>query len=202
MLKLYYHPRSTFSRRVRVALLEKGVEHELVEVDLAAGAHKSPAYATLNPYLRVPSIDDEGFVLYESAAILTYLEATCPAVPLIPVDARGRASVDMHLRLCDGQLGRHAGVILFPRRFLPQERWDLAAMGVARQEIAKHFEIVAAQLGERQYLVGDDFTLADIAYLPFLHFLPLFEIPVGPRVTGWAQRVLARPSAQATIPSA
>jgi glutathione S-transferase len=68
MLHLYYHPRSTFSRRVRVALLEKQIEHEATVVDLATGEHRKPAFLALNPYGRVPVIDDKGFVLYESAA--------------------------------------------------------------------------------------------------------------------------------------
>jgi glutathione S-transferase len=200
-MKLYYHPASTFARRVRVALLEKGIHCELRELDLPAREHKSDWYAALNPYARVPTLEDEGFVLYESSAILMYLEATHPAPALLPADVRGRATVDMHLRLCDGQLGRYAGAILFPKRFLPPERWDAVAIGAARQEIDRHLAIVETQLADRPYLVGDAFTLADVAYLPFLHFLALMEVRAGPRVNAWAQRVLARPSATATVPA-
>ena len=79
MLHLYHHPRSTFSRRVRVALLEKQIEHEATVVDLATGEHRKPAFLALNPYGRVPVIDDDGFVLYESAAILR-VASGAPAV--------------------------------------------------------------------------------------------------------------------------
>lgn len=99
MLRLYHHPRSTFSRRVRILLLEKQVEHEPIEVEMAARAHRAMNYLALNPYGRVPTIDDNGVVLYESAAILQYLEATRPTPALVPADAAGRALVDMHLRL-------------------------------------------------------------------------------------------------------
>lgn len=201
MLRLYHHSRSTFARRVRIALLEKRIEHEAVELDMAGRAHKAPEYLALNPYGRVPTIDDNGFVLYESAAILQYLEATRPAPPLMPADAKRRALIDMHLRLCDGQLGRYAGVILFPKRFLPKEKWDASAMAQAKGEIEKHLAIVEATLGNRDYLVGEAFTLADIAYLPFLHFLPLMEIEPGPRIAAWRSRLLARPSALATVPA-
>ena len=200
MLRLYHHPFSTFARRVRIALIEKKIEHEAITVDLPGRAHKAPEYLALNPYSRVPTIDDDGFVLYESAAILQYLEATRPVPALTPADAKGRALVDMHLRLCDGQLGRHVGQILFPKRFLPKERWDVAAMEQAKAEIEKHLAIVEATLGDRAFLVGDAFTLADIAYLPFLQFLALMEIQPGPRVAGWSTRLLARPSALATVP--
>jgi len=200
-MKLYFHPASTFARRVRVALIEKQISCELQELDLPAREHRSDWYAKLNPYTRVPTLVEDGFVLFESSAILMYLEATHPSPPLIPGDARGRATVDQHLRLCDAQLGRYAGAILFPRRFLPRERWDPVAMEAAKQEIGTHLAIVERQLEDRSYLVGDCFTLADIAYLPFLHFIPLMEVSVGPRVSAWSERVLARPSAKATVPA-
>jgi glutathione S-transferase len=200
-MKLYYFPASTFARRVRIALLEKNIECELIEVDLPGGKHKEDWYAALNPYTKVPTLVDGDVTLYESAAILAYLEATHPTPALIPQDARGRALVDMHVRLCDSQLGRYAGAILFPKRFLPEERWDRAAMDVARQEVARHFAIVERELGNRSYLVGESFTLADVAYLPVLQFLAMLEVPAGPHVKAWAERVLARPSAKATLPA-
>ena len=200
MLRLYHHPFSTYGRRVRVALLEKRIEHQSVVIDLANRAHRTPEYLALNPYGRVPTIEDDGFVLYESAAILQYLEATRPKPALAPADAKGRALVDMHLRLCDLQMARPTGVIIFPKRFLPKEKWDAAAIAQAKTEIEKHLAIVEATLGNRDYLVGDAFTLADIAYLPFLQFLPLMEIEPGPHVAAWRTRLLARPSAQATVP--
>lgn len=200
MLRLYFHPASTYARRVRIALLEKGIDFEPVILDMAARAHRAPEYLALNPYGRVPTIDDDGFVLYESAAILQYLEATRPVPALSPGDARGRAQVDMHLRLCDLQMARPAGMIIFPKRFLPEERWDRAVMAQAKTDIEKHLAIVDRALGDRPFLVGDAYTLADIAYTPFLQFLPLMEIEPPPRVAAWRARLLERPSAIATVP--
>src|SRR5579871_2294335 len=108
MIKLHYHPLSTYSRRVRIALIEKKIAHEPVLLDMAKGKHKEPSYRALNPYGRVPTLEEDGFVLYESTAILNYLEATHPTPALVPGDARGRALVDMHMKLCDIQLTRHA----------------------------------------------------------------------------------------------
>ncbi|MEO7774468.1 MAG: glutathione S-transferase family protein [Steroidobacteraceae bacterium] len=200
MLKLFFHQRSTFSRRVRIALLEKQIPFEPILIDMAVREHKSEAYLSRNPYGRVPAIDDDGFLLYESASILMYLEASQPQPPLVPVDAQGRALVDLHMRLCDLQFARHAGTIIFPRRFLPSERWDHSAMDLARREIKLHFAILAAQLGEASYLVRDRFSLADIAYLPILQFLPLMEIDLAPNLAAWCERLLSRPSAKATVP--
>ena len=190
-----------YSRRVRIALIEKGIDFEPIEIDMSAREHRSPKYLARTPYGRVPTIEENGLVLYESSAILQYLEATRPLPALVPTDVRGRALVDMHLRLCDGQLSRPVGAIIFPKRFMPPEKWDRPAMGLAKTEIEKHFAIVEETLGSRQYLVGETFTLADIAYLPFLHFLPLMEISPGPRIAGWRLRLMARPSAQATVPA-
>jgi glutathione S-transferase len=201
MLRLYFHPASTYARRVRIALLEKDLAFEPVVVDMAARAHRAPEYLALNPYGRVPTIDDDGFVLYESAAILQYLEATRPTPALVPADARGRALVDMHLRLCDAQMARPAGVIIFPKRFLPEARWDRAAIGHAKTEIEKHLAIVERTLGDRPYLVGDAYSLADVAYTPFLQFLSLLEVEPGARVAAWRTRLLERPSAVQTAPT-
>ena len=98
------------------------------------------------------------------------------------------------------QFARHVGIIIFPRRFLPPERWDRAAMDAARREIELHFAILKEQLGGNSYLVGDTFSLADIAYLPMLHFLPLLEVELAPNLAAWRKRLLARPSALATVP--
>lgn len=202
MIRLHHHPLSTYTRRVTIALIEKGIEHELVPVDLAARAHRAPDYLSINPYGRVPTLQEGDFVLYESNAILHYLEATHPQPPLVPADARGRALVDMHTRLCDIQMARQTGIIVFPKRFLPKERWDERAMTQARGEIERHLGILDRQLAGREYLVADRYTLAEVSYTPFVQFLPLMEIEPPPNVAAWTARILARPSAQRTAPAA
>lgn len=200
MIKLHYHPMSTYSRRVRIALLEKQIAHELVLVDMAARKHREPAHLTLNPYGRVPVLQDGDFVLYESAAILNYLEATVPQPPLVPADARGRALVDMHMKLCDIQMARQTGVIIFPKRFLPKERWDEKAMNQAKGEIETHLRILERELTDKQYLVAGRYTLAEVCYSPFVQFLALMEIAPPPGVARWVEQMLARPSAVQTAP--
>src|SRR5437660_1262626 len=165
-IKLHYHPLSTYSRRVLIALIEKQISYEPVAIDMTARKHKEPAYLALNPYGRVPTLQEDGFVLYESTAILDYLEATHPDPALAPADPHGRALVDMHMKLCDLQFTRPWATIIFPKRFLPKERWNEAAMANAKAEIEKHLDIVERQLAGRQYLVTDQFTLADLCYLP------------------------------------
>ena len=201
MLKLHYHPLSTYSRRVRIACLEKRIDIQLVELDMAKGAHRGPDYLRLNPYGRVPTLEDDGFVLYESTAILEYLEATRPAPPLVPADARGRALVAMHMKLCDIQLARQTGTIIFPKRFLPRERWDEAAMAQAKKEIERHVGIVEQQLAGREWMVGERYSLVEVCYTPFVEFFPLMEIAPPPAVAAWTARMLGRPSARETKPA-
>jgi glutathione S-transferase len=200
-IKIHYHPFSTYSRRVLMALIEKGISHELVQVDMAARKHREQPYLSLNPYGRVPTLEENGFVLYESTAILDYLEATHPAPPLVPADARGRALVDMHMKLCDLQLTRQAGAIIFPKRFLPKDRWNEAAMAEAKKDIERHLGILETHLSGKTYLVAETFTLADLAYAPFLEFLPLMEIVPPSAVAAWSARLLSRPSAVKTKPA-
>jgi glutathione S-transferase len=199
-IKLHYHPLSTYSRRVLIAFAEKQIPHELIVVDMAARRHREQPYLSLNPYGRVPTLEEDGFVLYESTAILNYLEATRPNPPLVPADARGRALVDMHMKLCDLQLSRHAGTIIFPKRFLPKEKWNNAAMAEAKGEIEKHLAILDRQLAGKSYLVAEQFSLAEVCYIPFLDFLPLMEVAPPSIVAAWSGRLLVRQSAVATRP--
>ena len=196
-MKLYHHPLSIFARRVRMQLHEKGVTIDEVLVDMAAKEHKSEAYRALNPYARVPVLVDGDFVLYESSAIMEYLEHVFPAPPLVPPDAKGRALVSMHVKLCDLEVGTYTRALFFPRRFLPRERWDVASQEQARASIAQHLAILSKVLGERTYLIGD-FTLADIAYCGLAPFLDLFELEPPANVAAWLARIEARPSAIAT----
>ena len=74
---------------------------------------------------------------------------------MAPTDARGSALVDMHMKLCDLQFTRQAGAIVFPKRFLPKERWNDAAMAEARAEIERHLAILEKHLAGKNYLVAD-----------------------------------------------
>ncbi len=199
-MKLYHHPLSTFSRRVRMQLMEKGVSIDEMLVDMTKAEHKGAAHRALNPYGRVPVLVEGDFVLYESSAIMDYLEAVFPDPPLLPSNARSRALVAMHIKLCDVEFGAQTRSVIFPRRFIPRERWDMASQEKAIENVAKHLSIMDAQLAGKTYLVDDQYTLADLAYTPFMQFLPLLELSPPPNVARWIECIEARPSAQATKP--
>ena len=122
---------STRARRVLIALAEKQIPHELIVVDMAARQHRQQPSLSLNPYGRVPTLEEEVRPLrVDRDPQLSRGDTARPA--LGAADARGRALVDMHMKLCDLQLTRHAGTIIFPKRFLPKERWNSAAMAEAK----------------------------------------------------------------------
>ena len=201
MLTLYYHPLSTFSQRVRIVLLEKQIAAELVELDLFSPGEFGPDYMSKNPYGRVPTIEEDGFVLYESTAILEYLEATRPEPPLLPADVRSRALVAMHTKLCDLEFVPPCRKILVVKRFLPKERWVPERLQEAKTEVEKQLAILENWLEGRDYLVGNEFTLADVCYAPYLQFFSTLEVEPGPRTAAWASRVVERPSVRQTKPA-
>lgn len=182
-------------------LIEKGVTIDEVVVRMEAKEQKGEAYRMLNPYGRVPTLVDGELVLYESSAIMEYLEQLFPVPSLLPEGAQARAQVAMHVKLCDLEVGVHTSTLVFPRRFFPRERWNLEAQDQARATIDRHLAIVGRQLGERPYLVADTFTLADLAYVILTPFIELFELSPPANVLAWMERIESRPSAQQTRPA-
>jgi glutathione S-transferase len=198
-MKLYSHPNSTFSRRVRIALHEKGLRAEEIERDKAARG--SAEFRALNPYGRIPTLVDGDLVLYESSAILTWLEERYPERPLLPPDAAGRARAAMHVKLCDIEFTPHAIRVQRAKRMEPESTWDHAAFAAASAAVARHYVILERELEGKEYLVGGVFTHADVAYLPFLHFHHLLEVALPPNIAAWHERLAHRDSARATIPA-
>ena len=103
-MKLYHHPLSGHSHRARLFLSLAGVEHELVEVDLATGAHKKPEFLTLNPLGQVPVLDDDGTVVADSNAILVYLAKKLGLRDWLPQDPAASATVQKWLSVAAGLL--------------------------------------------------------------------------------------------------
>lgn len=93
-MKLYSYWRSLATFRVRIALNLKGLKYEQVTIDLDAGQQRQSDYKTVNPQMVIPSlVEDDGNVLYQSMAIMEYLDEVYPEPPLLPADPKGRARV-------------------------------------------------------------------------------------------------------------
>jgi glutathione S-transferase len=203
-VKLYWHPFSIFPRRVRVALLEKGIACEDVIVDLPGGATRGAEFRRLNPFGQVPVLEDDGLVVYESLAVLEYLEERQPTPPLLPTTPAARARV-RQLMYASGDYFAAPLKRWLTRIFAPEATWDRADQERAVEELAAHLDVLDAMLVDREHLAGA-FSLADVAYVPLVCELEMCRLdhllPSRPAVRAWIDRLRARPSVRTTSPVA
>lgn len=195
MIKLYTFPPSTNSRKVRIALLEKGLEFERINVDLSKREQKNPEYLKVHPYGQVPALDDEGFVVYDSTVINEYLEDEYPYPPLMPKDSEGRARARMMEDFRDTHFNPPCVKIIYEMRKPEGERVG-DVITTAKADINKCFDRLETELQGKEYLAGA-FSLADIAFMANLDLLDRFQIAVDPKyanTTAWIARLKARPS--------
>ena len=196
MIKLYHFPLSTNSRKVRIALIEKGLDFERIQIDLTKKEQKNPEYLKIHPAGQVPAIDDEGFIVYDSTIINEYLEDEYPEPPLLPKDSEGRARARLMEDFRDNYLNPPFVEIIHEVRYKPEDQRDLKLIEHAKAEITKCFDRIEKELDGREYLAGS-FSLADIAYMPNIDLLERFNIPVDPKyknMLSWMERLKARPS--------
>lgn len=208
-ITFYYGSGSPFAWRVWLALELKGVEYTQKMISFSDREHKSPEYLALNPRGKVPLIVDDGFALYESAAIVEYLdERYAQGVRLFPGDVRQRAVVRRLVQEADQYLGTSMEGLLNQVLFRPREQWDDARIAKAREqfaaEIAAWEAIVTGPL-----LAGADLSAADLTAYPHLALAlrldkrkPDLDIAglVGPRMRAWMTKVEALPCFEKTIP--
>jgi glutathione S-transferase len=196
MIKLYTFPLSTNSRKVRIALLEKGLEFERINVDLAKREQKNPEYLKIHPFGQVPALDDEGFVLYDSTIINEYLEDEYPYPPLMPSDSEGRARARLLEDYRDTQFNPYFVQIIQEMR-KPEGERDAQRMDNAKAEIVKCFDRLEKELEGKDYLVGS-FSLADVAFMSNIDLLDRFNVAVDGakyrNTVAWIARLKNRPS--------
>lgn len=198
-MKLYHFPPSTNSLKVRIALMEKGLEFESVVIDLTKREQKAPDYLKIHPFGQVPALDDDGFVVYDSTVINEYLEDEYPHPPLLPPDSEGRA----HARLMEDYRDNHVNphfVTLIHEYRKPEEERDVTLIRNTQANIGSAFAALEIALQGKEYLAGP-FSLADIAFMPNIALLDRFSVPLEPdleNVASWIERLRARASYSAT----
>jgi glutathione S-transferase len=178
---LYTADRCPYAARARIALAEKGIGYDAVEIDL----DDRPAWLyEKNPLGKVPVYEeDEGLVLPESEVIMEYLEDRYPEPALWPADPAERALGRLWLQRFDDRLG---------------DAYYAARRGDGGEELDRRLAELDRALEAQQYLSGRDFGLADIGYLPWiLRALERFEVELGPSLADWLERVSARPAVAA-----
>jgi glutathione S-transferase len=199
-MKVYGHPMSTCTRKVLTTLAEKGHEAPFVLVDLTKGEQKSPAYTAKHPFGVVPYLEDDGFTMYESRAIIRYLDAKLPGTKLTPSDLPSLGRMEQWLSVEQSYFTPHCMAIVMEMFFKPMRggKPDMDKVGKARDEAAKALDVVDRALMSQAHLAGDVFSLADISWLPYLQYLSATPhgtlITERPHVKAWWQRISTRPS--------
>ncbi len=180
-LTLYDAARCPFCARARIVLADKGIGYEPVEIDL----RDRPAWIyDKNPRGRVPVLEEDGFVLPESLAIMEYLEERWPEPALLPTDPGDRALVRVWYSRFDDLSGAY---------YDARRGEDPDAPTRLDAEVDK----LAAVLADRPYLAGVEYSLADVAYVPWiLRIEALLNVDVRRReaLAGWLARLEERPS--------
>lgn len=205
---LYGAPYSVYVRAARLALAEKGVAYELVPVDIFS-AEVPGWYRALHPFGRIPAFEHDGFRLYETGAILRYVDEAFdgPALMPPPGEPRGRARVNQVIGLCDAYLYRALIWDIYVERCdAPAEgrASDEAKIAAAIPRVATCFAALAELAQEEgPYLLGAQLTLADLHLAPMISLgLRAAEVPpllgAQPRLARWWAAMRERPSLAAT----
>ncbi len=190
---------SPFVRKLLGYLGEKGIEFELQGVGIG---DPDPGFRAASPLGKMPAMDDDGFRLADSSAIIHYLEAKHPEPPLIPADPQERGRVIWWEEFGDTVFAACGGKMFFNRivspKFLGREG-DLAAAAQAEtEELPKLLAYLESAIPASGYLVGDRFTLADLAAVSPLvnlrHCRSRIDAATHPRIAAWSGAILSRPS--------
>jgi glutathione S-transferase len=198
-------PGSPFTRAVMVALEEKGARYRLQAVPLAT--LRAPAHLVRHPFGRVPVIEHGTFRLYETQAILRYVDCAVGGPALTPTDPRAAALMDQLMNINDWYLFHGVNnVIAFQRVVAPRllgRAPDESAIAAAVPKAHIVIDALAGELGTHEYFVGDDLTLADVLLAPQLDMLratPEWAVLSAQHANlqAWAARMAARPSMMAT----
>ncbi len=193
MIKLYTFYLSTNGRKVHLALEEAKASYEISPVNLMKGEQKNPDYLKLNPNGKVPTIVDDGVVMWESIAILLYLAEKFPAANLLPTAVADRARAFQWLVWQPTTFSAPVGTLFRQMRFTPEDKRDQNVIEQARAEVIKNAEMLAGGLQGRDYLAGS-FSAADIALVPYLHVLADLGIALPQAVDAYHKRLASRPS--------
>jgi glutathione S-transferase len=200
MLKFYYSRLSINARRVWVTLLEKNLEFEPVMLKLN-GDQFQPDFLQINPFHHIPVLVDNEFKIFESLAILDYLEAKYPSPSFMPTDAQDISKVRM-LELVTVNELPPASIILM------KEMLDVTVeeqkIEQAKQTMATVLQYFEANLSAYQpYFLGEQLTYADIVVGTAVAAIPNLGISLEPypKITKWLENLNQRPSWQQTAPS-
>ena len=194
---------SVYVRIVRMTLAEKGVPYDLVDVDIFSEEGPPEGYLERQPFGRIPAFEHDGFRLFETSAIIRYIDAAFDGPSLMPEEARAAAQVNQITSILDGYAYRamvwdvYVEALEVPQRGGNADR-DVIARGL--NTAGKCLDTLAALMGETVFLAGAELTLADIHALPMICYFQSAPDGAGllaeyPSLLSWMQRMKLRPAA-------
>ncbi|MGH7841642.1 MAG: glutathione S-transferase family protein [Candidatus Binataceae bacterium] len=202
-MKIYNSPAAPNPRRVRVFLAEKNLQVPLEDVDIGNRVNRQPEFLKKNPLAGVPVLElDDGSCIAESVAICRYFEGLHPDPPLMGVDAKDRAVVEMWNR-------RMEFAVLMPIADSFRQRHEFFKGRIRqlpeyaelqKQNAEDNLKWLDSELANRRYIAGDRFTIADITAMIAIDFGRISKIAIQPEqknLARWHAEVSARPSAKA-----
>lgn len=199
---------SPYTMAARLGFEEKGVAYEFAAMQ--SGEHKEPVHLARNPFGRVPVLEHDGMLLYETQAILRYVDRAFPGPALQPADCRAAARMDQMMNIVDWYLFPSVSIaVVFERLVKPKlfgapsdEQAIAAALPKARLCVAEVERLIAGP-----HVCGDALSLADLTLAPHVGYLLMTpegaEITAGhPQLMAWHARMQARHSLERARPKA
>ncbi|MDH4192231.1 MAG: glutathione S-transferase N-terminal domain-containing protein [Betaproteobacteria bacterium] len=185
MMQLYSGTTCPFSHRCRFVLYEKGMDFQVIDVDLY---NKPEDIAVMNPYNRLPVLVERDLVLYESNIINEYIDERFPHPQLMPPDPLMRARARLMLFNMEVELFSHVDAIESGRDKQVEK---------ARTAIADRLVELTPIFTRTKYMMGEEFSMADVAIAPLLWRLELYGIKLGKQAAPlmkYAERIFSRPA--------
>jgi len=196
MLKVWGR-RSAFNVQKTMWLIgELGLPHQHIDVGGMFGGLDDPAFLAMNPHGRIPVIDHDGLVIWESHAIIRYLAARCGAGTLWPPDAADRSFADRWMDWSATTLQRDFMDLFWGYYRTPDDRRNWPRLRQLIDSCARHYGLLDRHLAQQPYLAGDRFNMADVpAGTTLYRYFGLdLDRPPLPNVEAWYRRLTARPA--------
>lgn len=198
MLKIWGRTNSINVQKVLWSCAEMKVTYERIDAGMQFGVNNTPEFRALNPNGLVPMIDDDGFVLWESHAIVRYLARKHGLGTLCPADPRTAADADRWMEWYSTTLWNHMRPVFWNLVRTPPEKRNLAEVEDNRQKLAGYLAMADSHLAKNEYLAGTQFSMGDIPLAVLSHrwFSLGIERPAMPNFERWFKTVSARPAFQ------
>ena len=195
MLKIWGRTNSINVQKVLWCCAEMAIPYERIDAGMQFGVNNTPEYRAMNPNGLVPLIDDDGFVLWESHAIVRYLSRKHGLGTLHPADSRTAADADRWMEWYSTTLWNHMKPVFWILVRTPTEKRNMAEVEDNRKKLAGYLEMADAHLKNHEYMAGARFTMGDIPLAVLAHRwfnLPI-ERPALPNYERWFRTVSQRP---------